>query len=117
MLHCPAVLLAHSTTFLAFSNVQGNARPASADAARKRKVISPAGKSGPAAKRATTAGVAAKTAAAPSGRPASAAAPADENEWDAVAAEMGWTPADCLSHKLAFAKRATDKSKVGGRRP
>ena len=90
--------------------LQENVRPASADGARKRKVISP-GKSGPASKRA--AGGATTTAAAPSGRQLLAAAPpAEENIWEAVAQETGWTPADCLGHKVAFAKRAADKAKV-----
>jgi hypothetical protein len=44
--------------------------------------------------------------------PALAAPTCDENEWEAVAEETGWGVADCLGHKLAFAKRADAKSKV-----
>ena len=81
----------------------------SAGLQRKRKVISPAGKSGPLAKRATVT----STAAAPSGRPPAVPVPAEDNIWEAVAEETGWTLTDCLSHKVAFAKRADAKAKVG----
>jgi hypothetical protein len=91
---------------------------AAAPSSRKRKVVSPAGKSGPLAKRPASA--VARTAA-PSGRkaapaPAPASAPAaasaDDSIWDAVAEETGWTLADCLNHRLAFARRADAKAKV-----
>ncbi len=78
----------------------------------KRKVVSPNGKSGPLAKRTTAAAL---TTAAPRSAAPSAGAPtsaSDEGAWEAVAAEMGWTLADCLGHKLAFAKRADAKAKV-----
>lgn len=81
----------------------------SAGLQRKRKGISPAGKSGPLAKRATVA----STAAAPSGRPLAVPVPSEDNIWEAVAEETGWTLTDCLSHKVAFAKRADAKAKVG----
>ncbi|KAL4854429.1 Kinesin-like protein KIN-14C [Chlorella vulgaris] len=55
-------------------------------------------------------GAAAVTAA--TAAPALAAPTCDENEWEAVAEETGWGVADCLGHKLAFAKRADAKSKV-----
>jgi hypothetical protein len=94
--------------------------PVPASAARKRKGASPAGTSGPLAKR--PAGRITTTAAAPSGRRAgtatatapSAAAAGDGGNtiWDAVAEETGWAPADCLAHKLAFPKRADAKAKV-----
>lgn len=82
----------------------------------KRKALSPKGKSGPLAKRSsataltTTAPRSAAAAVASSARaPASAG---DDGTWEAVAADMGWTLADCLGHKLAFAKRADAKAKV-----
>lgn len=42
--------------------------------------------------------------------------PAEDNIWEAVAEETGWTLTDCLAHKVAFAKRADAKSKVRGGR-
>lgn len=33
-------------------------------------------------------------------------------EWKAVAEEMGWTPLDCLQHKITFTKRADAKTKI-----
>lgn len=86
-------------------------RPSALDS-RKRKDISPAGKSGPLAKRA----IVASTAAAPSGRAPAVPVPAEDNIWEAVAEETGWTLTDCLAHKVAFAKRADAKSKVRGGR-
>ena len=81
---------------------------------RKRKDVSPAGKSGPLSKRAAAgakpaAAVVTATATAPSGR---VAVPAEDNIWEAVAEETGWTPADCLGHKLSFAKRSDAKARV-----
>lgn len=35
-----------------------------------------------------------------------------EDEWAQVAGETGWTPAECLEHKVTFAKRADAKAKV-----
>ncbi|KAL4439937.1 hypothetical protein ABPG75_002938 [Micractinium tetrahymenae] len=82
----------------------------------KRKGVSPNGKSGPLAKRTTaTALTTAAPRSAAAAAPVSASAPAsagDDGAWEAVAAETGWTPADCLGHKLAFAKRADAKAKV-----
>ncbi|PRW33188.1 kinesin-3 isoform X2 [Chlorella sorokiniana] len=90
------------------SENQENTAPLPSTLQRKRKDISPAGKSGPLAKRATVT----STAAAPSGRPPAVPVPAEDNIWEAVAEETGWTLTDCLSHKVAFAKRADAKSKV-----
>lgn len=36
----------------------------------------------------------------------------DDSEWGGIAAETGWTPQDCLAHKVTFAKRADAKAKV-----
>ncbi|KAG7670625.1 hypothetical protein KSW81_003184 [Nannochloris sp. 'desiccata'] len=40
------------------------------------------------------------------------APPEELSLWEAAAAEMGWTPADCLQHKISFAKRCDEKKKV-----
>lgn len=110
---------------------------AGTNARLKRKVASPAGKppakraGGVAATRAAPSGGGASTRQAPAGSvsttraapsasvaappPAadgSAGPPADGSGWEEVAAETGWTPADCLAHKLSFGKRADAKSKV-----
>lgn len=51
------------------------------------------------------------TAAAPAAAPV--AVPVEESGlWEQIAEETGWAPADCLSHKLTFAKRADAKAKV-----
>jgi hypothetical protein len=72
---------------------------------RKRKDLSPGGKAGPTAKRAAVPATAVAAQAAVS-------APAEDNIWEQVAEETGWTVADCLSHKLSFPKRADAKAKV-----
>lgn len=90
--------------------LQENAPAAANPAGRKRKEVSPAGKSGPLAKRAAAA---VSTAAAPSGRAPAVPVPAEEKIWEAVAEETGWTVTDCLAHKVSFAKRADAKAKVG----
>ena len=44
---------------------------------------------------------------------APASAPPEELAmWEAAAEEMGWSPADCLQHRISFAKRCDDKKKV-----
>lgn len=54
----------------------------------------------------------------PSKRSAGAASDApchcaqDCEDWDAVAAEMGWTLEQCLAHKLAFKKKDDPKVKA-----
>lgn len=72
---------------------------------RKRKEVSPpTGGGGPAAKRR---GAVLTTAAPP------VSVPAEESGlWEQVAEETGWGLADCLSHKITFAKRADAKAKV-----
>lgn len=82
--------------------------------------MSPAGKSGPLAKRpasraATTGAPASRRGAPAAAAPASASAPALADEglcWEAVAEETGWNVEDCLAHKMSFAKRADPKGKV-----
>lgn len=106
----------HQVNEMELSNLQENLlAPAAGAAGRlKRKDVSPNGKSGPLAKRTTAAALitmAAPFGAAPAGAGSSSAC-ADDNAWEAVAAETGWTLADCLGHKVAFAKRADAKGKV-----
>ncbi|PSC71436.1 kinesin-3 isoform X2 [Micractinium conductrix] len=60
----------------------------------------------------TRAAPSASVAAPPPAADGSAGPPADGSGWEEVAAETGWTPADCLAHKLSFGKRADAKSKV-----
>lgn len=82
---------------------------------RKRKDASPA-KAPPAKKSNGTA--TAKPASAPNTAatqilPDAPIPPPEELAlWEAAAAEMGWTPADCLQHKISFAKRCDEKKKV-----
>lgn len=78
---------------------------------RKRKSASPLGKSGPVAKKQQLAAAVVATAK-PAAVPAAPAVPAEDNIWEQIAEEMGWTPVDCLSHKVTFPKRADAKAKV-----
>lgn len=67
---------------------------------RKRKDISPQGKSGPALKK-TAPGATSRTNAS-----------VDDICWEQIADETGWSVSDCLSHKLTFTKRSDAKAKV-----
>ncbi|GAB4823683.1 hypothetical protein N2152v2_010729 [Parachlorella kessleri] len=78
--------------------------PVLQDRKRKAGSASPKGKSGPTTKRAAVAPTVVTAAAA--------AAPAEDNTWEQVAEETGWTVTDCLAHKITFQKRADAKAKV-----
>ncbi|KAL4519310.1 hypothetical protein Ndes2526A_g00403 [Nannochloris sp. 'desiccata'] len=83
---------------------------------RKRKDVSPA--KAPAAKKSNGKKTTAKPASASNTAATQilsddpTAPPEELSLWEAAAAEMGWTPADCLQHKISFAKRCDEKKKV-----
>ncbi|KAL6781862.1 KIN14A2 [Auxenochlorella protothecoides x Auxenochlorella symbiontica] len=78
-------------------------------AANRKRRASPGASTAPAPKRATARPSSAPSAKAP--EPTSMSKEV-EDEWAQVAGETGWTPAECLEHKVTFAKRADAKAKV-----
>lgn len=72
-----------------------------ANAARKRKAASPV-KDGPDAKRPAPVEIA---------NDAAAKAPQNEDSWESISQELGWTVTDCLNHKLSFKKKDDPKAK------
>ncbi|KAL3149974.1 hypothetical protein ABBQ38_013330 [Trebouxia sp. C0009 RCD-2024] len=72
-----------------------------ANVARKRKAASPM-KDGPVAKR---------QAPVETGCDTATNAPQNEDSWEHISQQLGWSVADCLNHKLSFKKKEDPKAK------